>query len=87
MKTQLKKDNFSDLTTEDLIKKKKSTSFATGLLAGALIGLFVFAGFQAINKGITPLLAIPFALIPILVMSYSQVSSMNKELKNRQSNL
>lgn len=83
MKIQFKKDNFSDLTTEDLIKKKKSASFATGLLAGVLIFLFVTTIFQTINKGVTPLLAIPFALLPLLIMSYNQVSSMNKELKSR----
>lgn len=83
---ELKKDNFSDMTMEDLIKKKKSTSFATGLLAGVLIVAFINALFQAINKGFTPLLVIPFALLPILIMSYGQVRSVNKELKNRESN-
>ncbi len=86
MKMELKKDNFSDMTTVDLIKKKKSTSFATGLLAGVLIFLFMITIFQAINKGVTPLLAAPFALLPVLIMSYGQVRSINKELKNRKSN-
>lgn len=85
MKMELKKDNFSEMTTEGLIKKKKSTSFATGLLAGVLIFLFLITVFQAINKGVTPLLAVPFALLPLLIMSYNQVSSINKELKSRES--
>ncbi len=86
MKMEFKKDSFSEMTTEDLIKKKKSTSFVTGLLAGALIGLLMIVIFQTINKGFTPLLAVPFALLPILILIYSQVRSMDKELKSRNSN-
>jgi len=87
MERQFKKDSFSDMTTEDLIKKKKSTSFATGLLAGVLIGLFGITLFQTINKGFTPLLILPFGFLPILIIIYGQVRSINKELKNRKSNL
>jgi uncharacterized membrane protein len=86
MKTKLKKDNFRDMTTEDLIKKKKTTSFATGLLTGVLIFLFITTISQAINKGFTPLLVIPFALLPVMIMIYGQVRSINRELKNRKSN-
>lgn len=80
------KENFSELSTEDLIKKKKTMSFATGLLIGALTALFVVTILQSIDKGVTPLLAVPFALLPVLIMSYSQVNAMNKELKSRKSN-
>ena len=83
MKIETLKDNFSNLTTEDLIKKKKSTTFSTGLLGGVLIALLVITIFQTMNKGATALLAIPFALLPILIKSYNQVKSMDKELKNR----
>ena len=86
MKAHLKNDNFVDMTTEDLIKKKKSASFAAGLLTGALSALFIITTFQAINKGFTPLLFIPFASLPILIIIYNQVRSINKELKSRQSN-
>ena len=83
MKIETLKDNFSNLTTEDLIKKKKSTTFSTGLLGGVLIALLVITILQTMNKGATALLAIPFALLPILIKSYNQVKSMDKELKNR----
>ena len=86
MKIQSNKDNFSDLTTEDLIKKKKSTSFATGLFTGVLVALFIVTILQTINKGVTALLAIPFALLPLLIQSYRQVKSINKELKSRNIN-
>ncbi len=86
MEMKFKKDNLSDMTTEDLIKKKKSTSFATGLLTGVLIVLFMSTIFQTINKGFTTLLAVPFGLLPLLIMSYSKLNSMDKELKSRKTN-
>jgi hypothetical protein len=38
------------------------------------------------KKGATALLAIPFALLPVLIESYNQVKSMDKELKKRNLN-
>ena len=81
------KENFSELSTEDLIKKKKTMTNTMGLLAGSLIVLFIITIFQTINKQFTPLLAVPFALLPVLIMCYSQVNAMNKDLKSRESNL
>ncbi len=86
MKIQSHKDNFSDLTTEDLIKKKNATSLTTGLLAGVLVALFIVTTLQTINKGVTALVGVPFALLPSLIQSYSQVKSINKELKSRNIN-
>jgi hypothetical protein len=77
------KENLSELSTEDLIKKKKSTTFSTGLLGGVLIALLVITILQTVNKGATALLAIPFALLPILIKSYNQVKAMDRELKSR----
>jgi hypothetical protein len=77
------KENFSELSTEDLIKKKKTITLSTGVLAGALIGLFIITIFQTINDGVTPFLAVPFAFVPILIICYKQVSAINKELKSR----
>lgn len=79
------KENFSELATEELIKKKKAMTFTAGLLAGALVGLLIITVFQAINKEFTPLLFVPFAFLPILIIIYSQVRSINKELKSRTS--
>ena len=79
------KENFSELSTEDLIKKKKAMTFAMGLLIGALTLLFIITVYQTINKRGTALLAVPFALLPILIMCYGQVNSMSKELKSRES--
>ena len=80
------KENFSELSTEDLSKKKKTMTFTIGLWVGALNGLIIITVFHTINKGFTPALVIPFALLPVFVISYSRVKSINKELKSRKSN-
>ena len=74
------------MTTEDLIRRKRSTSFAAGLLAGAIIISFIIMILQIINKGFTALIIIPIASLPILSIMYNQVKSMNQELKNRKLN-
>jgi hypothetical protein len=83
---KMAKQNLSELSTEDLIKKKKTLTFVTGILAGMLIVLLIITIFQTISEGFKPLIAVPFGLLPILILSYNQVSSMDKELKSRNSN-
>lgn len=83
MKNQIQKNIFIDMPIKDLIKRKKYTSFATGLLIAVSIGLFGITLLEAINKGFTLLLIIPFGFLPILIMMFNQIRSINKELENR----
>jgi uncharacterized membrane protein len=78
-------ENFSELTTEELIKKKKTTTMVTGLLAGVLIASLVIAAFQAVKQGAKgfSLIAVTLALLPILFLSYSSIKKINEELKSR----
>ncbi len=80
------KENLGELTTEDLIKKKKQTSLATGMLAGILTVLLVVTIWQTINKGFTALLIVPFALLPTLFKSYKSIGNIDNELKSRNIN-
>ncbi len=77
------KENLSELSTEDLTKKKKQTSFVMGLLTGALI-MAIFL--TIISKGFSYLTIIPFACSPILFIVYKTLSDINRELKSRNSN-
>lgn len=79
------KENFSELTTEELIKKKKTTTMVTGVLAGMLTVLLIMATFLAITQGLTgvSLIAVALALSPILFMNYTIVKKINEELKSR----
>ena len=80
------KENFSELSTEDLVQKKNTVTFIMGLLVGGLSVLFILTIFQTISKGVTLLVAVPFALLPFYFMCNSQINSMDKELKSRKSN-
>jgi hypothetical protein len=77
------KENLSELSTDDLTKKKKQTRFVMGLLTGALI-MAIFL--TIISKGFSYLNIIPFACSPILFIVYKTLSDINKELKSRNSN-
>lgn len=79
------KENFSELTTAELIKKKKTMTIATGVLAGMLTVLFIMATFLAIKQGATgfSLIAVAFGLSPILFLNYSSIKKINEELKSR----
>ena len=79
------KENFSELTTEVLIKKKKTTTMVTGFLAGLLTVLLIMAILLTIKDGLTGFgfIAFVLALSPILFINYSSIKTINEELKNR----
>ena len=79
------KENFSELSTEELIKKKKTMTFTIGLVVGILTILSIIISQNDI--GVTPLLIVVVLVnLPVLIWCNSQVNSMNKELKSRKSN-
>ena len=81
------KENLSDLTTEDLIKKKKNTNFVTGICIGAFAGALVMAIFLIIKDGTSFLLIFfPLVFLPIMFISNNMVKNIDKELKGRNSN-
>jgi hypothetical protein len=85
MAIKIAKENFSNLTTEDLIKKKKATTMVTGVLAGMLTVLLIMATLLAISQGLTgvALIAVALSLSPILFMNYNSIKTINAELKSR----
>jgi hypothetical protein len=85
MKIQFKKDDYSNFTTEDLIKKKKVTTMVTGFLAGLLTVLLIMATLITIEQGETGigLIVVALGLSPILFINYSSVKTINEELKSR----
>ncbi|MFM2394705.1 MAG: hypothetical protein RLZZ546_2687 [Bacteroidota bacterium] len=79
------KENFSEIATEELIKKKKTTTMVTGVLAGMLTVLLIMATFLAIKQGLTgiSLMAVALGLSPILFINYNSIRAINAELKSR----
>lgn len=74
----------TELTNEELLKRKKTTRFVTGLLLGAILFLFVINLMNIIN-GVQHwgVLAVPLGLMPIALINYNSVKEINKELKSR----
>jgi hypothetical protein len=82
----MKKENYTELTMEDLISKKKLLGVVTGTLLGGLTVLLIITILLMIKNGFTALIIIPFALSPILAINFSQMSAISKELKSRNAN-
>ncbi len=84
------KENLRELSTEDLIKKRKTTAMTTGMLAGILTVLLIMAIFLTIkqeNKAVgISLMVVPFGLSGILFTSYNFIKKIDEELKSRNSN-
>lgn len=74
----------SELTNEELLKRKKTTRLVTGMLIGVLSALTLLNLYNIINGdqhwGV---LAVPLALMPIVLINYNSVRELNKELKSR----
>jgi hypothetical protein len=78
----LKKENYAEMSIEELQKKRKTTQFLMGLLLGALLLSLVLNIFVN-KKGFLGIAAVPLCLSPILILNYKSVKAINEELKSR----
>ena len=77
------KNNLNERSSEDLIKNKKALTVLTSMLAAMLVVIIVLALFQSKTNIMLPLIAVPLALSPIVIINYNQLRSINKELRSR----
>ncbi len=80
----MKNIKLKDLSIEDLKNKEKSLKLLTGMLIGMLIALFVLSIYTTITKEFTPLLIIPIALLPIVIMNFSTINKIKTEINSRE---
>ncbi|GAB3029640.1 redox-active disulfide protein 2 [Spirosoma pulveris] len=84
----MKSQKIEEMSNEALLKHKKTTELATGMLAGVLSVLLVMVVLLAIKKGLDAtsisLGVIPFALMPILFLNWNSLKAIKKELNSRQ---
>jgi hypothetical protein len=77
------KKNYAEMSTEDLKKSIKTSTFVSGLLGGALLFSLILNIF--INKkSIWDSIITPLCLLPILLVVYQPMKEMKKELKSRE---
>ncbi len=72
-----------EMSNEKLLEQKKAIGFLVGLLTGALLTLLAITIYISINQGFTPLLIVPFALLPILFLNVNTLRGIKKELHSR----
>lgn len=84
MKIKFKQTDYSELSTKDLLAKKKTTVFVAAFFGGILTVLFIVTILITIKDVFTPFLCLPFAFLPILIININEVNSLNKEVKSRE---
>ena len=56
------------------------------MLSAVLLFLFCMTLFLSVTKGFTPLLVVPIALLPILILNFNTLNEIKKELTSRNTN-
>jgi hypothetical protein len=79
----MKNQKIQEMSTETLLKQKKIIEAVTGMFSGVLTVLFIVTLVSSFKQGFTPLLILPFALLPILVLNVNNWQAIKKELNSR----
>lgn len=79
----MKQENLAALSFERLKHKKKTYIALLTSFAVMLSLLIVLVGFMYFSSGMTPLIAIPFALLPLFVFGCRNLRAIYKEIEYR----
>lgn len=79
----MKGNKLQEMSSEALLKQKKSIEVLTGMLAGMLLVLLIIGVYLSVNKGFTPLVIIPFTLLPIVLLNLNNLREIKKVLNSR----
>jgi hypothetical protein len=71
------------MTDEELQTNKKTALVITWMLTTMLFILLGMGIYTSISKGFSALMAIPFALSPIVILNFKRIKEINEELKIR----
>ncbi|HAF78845.1 MAG TPA: hypothetical protein DCG42_16165 [Maribacter sp.] len=77
------KEALAKLSNEELLKKHTAAKTMVWLLAIVLSGILLFFIYVSIQDGLTPLLAVPFALSAIIPLNVKNMNTFKKELDSR----
>ena len=70
-------------TNEEHQTNKKNAQVITWMLTAMLLILLGMGIYTSISKGFSALMAIPFALSPIVILNFKRIKEINEELKIR----
>jgi 1,4-dihydroxy-2-naphthoate octaprenyltransferase len=77
----------AEMSIDKLKEQEKLIKVVTGTLAGMLLVLLIVAIVLSAKKGFSPLVAVPFALLPIVVVNMNNLKQIKKELESRRNML
>lgn len=72
-----------EMSDEELLNAKKSTTVAVVMLTVMLVTLLVVGVYISITKKFSPLVAIPFSLSPLTIINFKKLKEIKQELKTR----
>ncbi len=79
----MKQNKLTELSIEDLKQKEQTLKIVLGMFVGVLIILVGVLIFIIVKNGITPLIAVPIALIPVLLYSKKNLDAIKTEIESR----
>lgn len=79
----MKEQKLTELNTEELKQNEKTLKIILIIFIGVLAFLIALIVYIIIKKGMTPLIAVPIALLPVLFVSYKKLRDIKSEIKSR----
>jgi len=79
----MKDKKLNELSDEELLRKEKLLRMVSATLAGAIIVLVAANLFLSFKKGFSALHVIPVAFLPIVIINFTTLKEIKKEMKAR----
>ena len=79
----MNRQKLTELSIDELKQKKQTLKMVLNIFLGVLLILIGVLIFMVIRNGITPLIAVPFALLPVYLLSQKNLKTINTEIESR----
>lgn len=79
----MKKEDYSQLTIEELAKKEKTAKTATIALAVIILLQFLIGLYLTFKQGFGVFTILPITFLPILILNYSMIKKIREEINSR----
>lgn len=80
----MKKEDYSQYSTEELLKREKTGKVATGVLFGVIVVQLVAGIYLTTQKGFGVFTILPVCFLPILLINYSSIKKIREEIDSRE---
>lgn len=80
----MKKEDYAQYSTEDLLKREKTAKSSTSLLAGIVIVQFIVGVYLTYKQGFSVFTVMPFCFLPIVLINYSSAKKIREEINSRE---